>query len=70
MYLLTFVASVLNVTLNLVLIPRLGFEGAALATVVAMTLWNVVLWAWASRQWGINSNALSWTRQRSEPSFP
>lgn len=60
----TFVASLLNVALNFALIPRFGYEAAAFATVSAIVLWNVTLWSWAWRLWGINSSALPLPRAR------
>ena len=36
------IAAVLNVVLNLLLIPRYGIEGAAAATSTAMVFWNVL----------------------------
>jgi O-antigen/teichoic acid export membrane protein len=60
----TFVASLANIGLNLLLIPSYGLVGAALATVAAMVLWNVLLWHRAWRMWGINSSALKWPMDR------
>jgi len=37
------VAAALNVVLNLVLIPPFGIEGAAVATAISTTVWNVLL---------------------------
>lgn len=58
----TFVASLVNVSMNFALIPVLGLVGAALGTVTAMIGWNIVLWIAAWRIWGINASALSWPR--------
>ena len=45
-------ASVLNVTANLVLIPRLGFEGAAWATLASESFMLVILWVVVARRHG------------------
>lgn len=54
----TFVASLVNIGLNFAMIPVLGLVGAASATLVAMTGWNLALWLYAWRLWGINASAL------------
>jgi O-antigen/teichoic acid export membrane protein len=36
-------ATLLNITLNLILIPRYGIHGAALATAISTVFWNVIL---------------------------
>jgi O-antigen/teichoic acid export membrane protein len=51
----TFVASLVNVGLNLRLIPNYGLVGAALAAVVALLGWNIVLWLRAWQRWETNS---------------
>jgi len=50
-------AVVLNVALNLLLIPTLGLEGAATATSVTLVLWNLLLWRTVRRRLGIDSTA-------------
>jgi O-antigen/teichoic acid export membrane protein len=51
------VSAILNVVLNLLLVPLLGIIGAAMATALSLITWNVLLW-WAVRQrLGINSLA-------------
>lgn len=53
------VAAAINVTVNLLLIPMWGIQGAAIATSISMVAWNILLW-WAVRQHlGINSLAFS-----------
>jgi O-antigen/teichoic acid export membrane protein len=37
------ISSVLNVILNLILIPRLGIEGAAISTSITIIFWNAIL---------------------------
>jgi O-antigen/teichoic acid export membrane protein len=59
------VATVLNVVLNLVLIPRFGIEGAAVATLISTVTWNVLLWWSVRRQLGLDSSVLGlWTWRR------
>jgi O-antigen/teichoic acid export membrane protein len=52
------VAVAVNVVLNLLLIPLLGLEGAALATTTTLVLWNVLLWRAVRRRLGIDSTAM------------
>ena len=55
--------AVLNVLLNLVLVPRLGLEGGAVATTVALAAWNAMaVWAVWSRL-GLGATAFSWSRR-------
>lgn len=51
------IAATLNVILNLLLIPRFGIEGAAMATLVSSVLWNVLLYRAVKLRLGINSLA-------------
>ncbi|PWG61338.1 oligosaccharide flippase family protein [Spiribacter halobius] len=51
-------AVVLNIGLNLLLIPLFGLEGAALATATTLALWNFLLWRAVRRHLGIDSTAL------------
>lgn len=55
-------AAVVNLILNLVLIPRLGITGAALATMTSLIIWNAILVARVRRRVGITS--LAWHRRR------
>jgi O-antigen/teichoic acid export membrane protein len=48
-------AAVVNIALNLLLIPPLGMEGAALATATSVALWNVWLFVLVRRKVGIHS---------------
>ena len=57
-FMVTLSASGINIVLNLVLIPLFGIEGAALATILAMSFWNIVLWRKAWLVFGINSSAI------------
>ncbi|MCJ7583888.1 MAG: flippase [Anaerolineales bacterium] len=51
------VAAVANIVLNLVLVPLWGLKGAALASAVTLTAWNVLLWLAVRRRLKINSMA-------------
>lgn len=57
-FIITALAALVNVALNFYLIPRYGLEGAAIATAIAMLLWNIVLWLRALLIWGINTSAI------------
>jgi len=47
-----FLASVINVTLNLILIPDLGIQGAALAGMSSLIFWNVYLHIYIKSKYG------------------
>lgn len=51
-----------NIVLNLVLIPILGINGAALATTISMALWNIVMWRAVYYRLGIRSAAIRFDR--------
>ena len=57
-------SAVLNVGLNLMLIPPLGSTGAALATASTMALWNVWLSVLVLRRLGIRLLPLLSRRER------
>lgn len=48
-----------NVMLNAILIPRLGVEGAAIASGVSLAGWNVILWYWVRKRLRLRSSALN-----------
>lgn len=52
------VAAILNVGLNLLLIPAFGLAGAALATSTTYVVWNVLLWLLVHRRVGVDASAL------------
>ncbi|NOG76734.1 MAG: oligosaccharide flippase family protein [Chloroflexi bacterium] len=52
-------AAVLNIALNLLLIPYWGVIGAAIATAAALITWNVLLWWAVRKRLGINSLAFT-----------
>lgn len=51
------ISAVINVSLNLVLIPRWGINGAALSSALTLTVWNLVMWRAVHRLLGIESTA-------------
>lgn len=50
------VAVLLNILLNALLIPRLGGEGAAIATTITFFVWNTLLWLKVKQRLGIDSS--------------
>jgi len=48
-------SAIVNIVLNLLLIPKFGMIGAAIATTVTMLIWNVVFWFYIRRNIGINT---------------
>ncbi|WP_432201603.1 oligosaccharide flippase family protein [Erythrobacter sp. W53] len=55
---LTGLASLINIALNLLLIPHYGLVGAAFATSFAMVTWNILMWGRAWSLWRINASAI------------
>jgi len=51
-------AALLNVTLNLILIPHYGLTGAGIATATSMVFWNVLLSYYVYKRLGIKSHCL------------
>jgi O-antigen/teichoic acid export membrane protein len=45
--------------LNVLLIPRLGFVGAAIASSSALGCWNLVMFVYVRRVLGIDASALN-----------
>ena len=58
------ISAIINVSLNAVLIPAWGLDGAAVATTSSLIIWNVVLAIWVYRRLGIHSTALGRIRLR------
>lgn len=56
-------AAVLNIVLNVLLIPLLGIEGAAIATAVTFFTWNVLLWRAVIKYVGVDTLAMPITRR-------
>ena len=57
------VSAILNVVLNLLLVPLLGIIGAAIATAVSLITWKVLLWQVVRWRLGINSLAFDLLRE-------
>jgi O-antigen/teichoic acid export membrane protein len=51
-------AAIVNVTLNLTLIPMFGIIGAAIATASTLTVWNLVMWHKVRKRIGIEPSPL------------
>ncbi len=49
------IAAIVNVVLNLLLIPRFGINGAAIATAVSLSTWNIILIFWVKKYTGLKS---------------
>ena len=56
-------SALLNVVLNLLLIPRFGTVGAAAATAVTMAFWNVGLWLLGRRKLGVDTSIINALRR-------
>jgi len=56
------VAVLANIALNLVLIPRMGIEGAALGALLAFIVWNSILFVYVRREVGVISLAFGGRR--------
>ena len=50
---------IVNIILNLLLIPRFGLTGAALATLVTTVIWNLSLYAIVRRRLGLDPSVLA-----------
>ncbi|MEL7834097.1 flippase [Fodinibius sp. Rm-B-1B1-1] len=53
------ISTVLNIILNLFLIPNHGMEGAALATIVTFFIWNFILVYWGIKYLNVNTSIFS-----------
>lgn len=52
------VSVIVNLILNVVLIPRFGATGAAIATGTSLVIWNVLLWYWIRRYLSLRPSAM------------
>lgn len=52
------IGAVVNIILNILLIPKWGLQGAAIAMLSSTFVWNVLLVIWVYRRLGIHSTAL------------
>jgi O-antigen/teichoic acid export membrane protein len=48
-------ACLVNIGLNIILVPAMGITGAALATAVSLAIWSLILRHYAQRALGIGS---------------
>ncbi len=55
-----FISAMLNIILNLILIPQFGMEGAATATAISLAVTNLLLAWWVYKRIGILSTAFNW----------
>lgn len=54
-----FISMVLNVCLNLMLVPLYGMMGAAIASGVAIVSWNLIMWVMVKKKLGINTSVIN-----------
>jgi len=52
------IAALLNLILNLALVPIWGIEGAAIANAVSMAAWNILLAWWVHRRLSVHSSVI------------
>jgi O-antigen/teichoic acid export membrane protein len=52
-------ALVVSIALNVVLIPKYGAFGAAIASSSALAAWNLAMWAYVRRTVGIDASAIA-----------
>lgn len=55
-------SAIVNISLNYVLIPLYGIEGAAIATGISVVVWNVLLSIFVWRRLGLSCSILPWTK--------
>ena len=53
-----FVAALINISLNALLIPKLHLVGAAIATAVSLSVWNILLYFWIFQNFHIDTSIL------------
>jgi O-antigen/teichoic acid export membrane protein len=53
------VSTILNVVLNVILIPKYGIAGAAVASALTLVGWNLILVYFVARELGINSSVIN-----------
>jgi len=58
------IAAIMNLLLNFALVPLFGMNGAAFATLVTFSVWNIILWRSAWVHLRIDSRALPFPRLR------
>jgi O-antigen/teichoic acid export membrane protein len=53
------ISTILNILLNLLLIPKYGMEGAAVATLSTFLIWNIILVSWGIKYLKVNTSLFS-----------
>lgn len=53
------VSTILNIVLNIILIPKYGITGAAVASALTLVVWNLMLVYFVARKLGINSSVIN-----------
>ena len=51
------IATLLNIILNILLIPKFGKEGAAIASCTSIIIWNIILWRSIHTRLGLDTTA-------------
>jgi len=51
------IAAVLNIIFNIILIPKFGIEGAAIASAISLITWNALMFLWVYKRIGVVSIA-------------
>jgi len=54
----TCACGVLNIVLNVVLVPFWGLVGTAMSLAISLSVWNILLAVWIKRRLGIHSTAI------------
>lgn len=52
------IGAIVNLVLNMVLIPLWGVIGAAIATSAALIIWNILLVYWVYKRTGLRTTAI------------
>lgn len=60
-----FIGAILNIVLNLILIPKYGIDGAALATMISMSIWTFILVVMAKFRTGIDTTVFGLMQYKS-----
>ena len=53
-----FFSVIINIILNLILVPDYGMNGAAIATALSIVIWNGILAYWTVRKTGLHCTIL------------
>lgn len=58
------IATVFNIVLNVILIPKYGMEGAAMATMITVVIWSALLWQSARKYLKVDSSVFGFLVRR------